>query len=233
VREHFEHHVVLSDGVELDLSRVLGATEGEDDRSAEHAIDKLLSMLPGAYAGPSFSDAQAWLFPRLVAPDFVARLGAEGARLSVRAIVGGTLYAALIVGSAGRARYVRQDELLGWGIDAESALAIAVSNLAARSADARFARVDTPEGPLILARTGDGLDGARLLLPTLHDVLAPELGSPFLAAVPHRDALWAASAEPATLRKALERRVREDAMRAPHRISDSLFLVGAAGIRRV
>ncbi len=92
--------------------------------------------------------------------------------------------------------------------------------------------MDTSYGPLVVARSGDGLDGARLLLPTLHSVLAPELGSPFVAAAPHRDALWACACEPESLRAALAHRVREDAARAPHRIGDELFLVAHRGLSR-
>jgi hypothetical protein len=127
---------------------------------------------------------------------------------------------------------VRRDELDRWAVSPADALALALENLAARSASARFARVDTTFGPLVVARSGDGLDGARLLLPTLHAVLAPELGSPFLAAAPHRDALWACAREPASLRAAFAERVREDAARAPHRIGDGLFLVSHRGLAR-
>ncbi len=234
VREHFENHVVLDDGVEIDLSRAITASEGEDEQVAALAIEKLLSMLPGstASAGLSWEEARAFLFPRLVAHDFLARLGTEGARLSVTTLASGALSVALILLYEGRARYLREDELERWGVHRDRALGVAMENLGARSADARFVRVDAPEGPLCLARTGDGLDAARLLLPTLHDVLAPELGSPFLAAVPHRDALWAASAEPPSLRQALARRVSADCARAPHRIGDTLFLIGAKGLRR-
>jgi hypothetical protein len=66
----------------------------------------------------------------------------------------------------------------------------------------------------------------------LHDVLAPELGSPFLAAAPHRDALFACALEPRELRAALAGRAREDAARAPHRISEQLFTIGASGVVR-
>lgn len=231
---HFEQHVVLDDQVELDLSRVLGATEGEPEEAARAAIDKLVRMLPGG-AGPAllaWDEARGSILPRLVSPELLAQLSAEAqrGRLSVRTAAGGALRVALVLAYPDRARYLRADELERWGVSGEDALAVAIENLAARSASARFARVDTPSGPLVLARSGDGLDGARLLLPTLHAVLAPELGSPFLAAAPHRDALWACAIEPRPLREALAARVREDAARAPHRIGEQLFVVGPEGL---
>lgn len=235
VEQHFEQHVVLSDQVELDLSRVVAAGEGEPDGMVRAAIDKLVSMLPGGDGGglPAWDEIRAALLPRLVSADFAARVAGsdERGRLALRPVLGGALTVALIVGYGDRARYVREDELSRWRVSAEEALRVALANLAARSATARFARVDTSSGPLVLARTGDGLDGARLLLPTLHEVLAPELGSPFLVAAPHRDALWACAVEPPALRAALASRVREDAARAPHRIGDRLFLVTSSGIR--
>lgn len=233
IRDAFDHHVVLSDGVELDLSRILLATEGEDERAVARAIDKLVSMLPGGPSAPErdLGEVRQALLPRLVPRDFLDDSPGMRDELALKPVLGGALHAALILGYEGRARYVRQRELAHWSLAPGDALAIALENLAARSARARFARVDTAHGPLVVARTGDGLDGARLLLPTLHDVLAPELGSPFLAAAPHRDALFACAIEPRELRDALAARVRDDAARAPHRISDRLFAIAAHGIR--
>ena len=234
IADCFDHHVVLSDGVEIDLSRVLIATEGESERAVLAALDKLVSMLPGGASAPgvSLEEARRALLPRLVPPSFLADAKATKDELALRPVLSGALTVALILGYEGRARYVRRRELASWGIDGEEALAIALANLAGRSGGARFARVTTAFGPLVVARSGDGLDAARLLLPTLHDVLAPELGSPFLAAAPHRDALFACALEPRALREALARRAEEDAARAPHRISEQLFTIGPRGIVR-
>lgn len=234
VRSSFGPDVLLDDGVELDLGRVLRAIDGEGEDAAIHAIDKLVSMLPGsgATSGLGWEEAAARLVPRLTASGFSERLAAEGrGALAARPLFDGALEVALVLAYDDRSRYVRVDELAGWSQTFDAALAAAVLNLAARSENARFARVDTSAGPLVVARTGDGLDGARLLLPSLHDVLAPELGTPLLAAVPHRDALFACAFEPASLREALVARVREDAARAPHRISQQLFRVDVRGIR--
>ena len=232
VARAFGPEVILDDGVELDLGRVLRATEDESEAAAVQAMDKLVSMLPGrGGAGLAWEEIEARLVPRLVAPGFVARLGAEGrGALAARALFGGALEVTLVLAYDDRARYLRDDELDAARCSLDDALALAARNLAARSEGARFARVDTGDGPIVVARSGDGLDGARLLLPTLHDVLSTELGSPFLAAVPHRDALWASADSPA-LAEALRARVAEDAARAPHAISAALFRVDARGVR--
>ncbi len=236
IRDHFEATVHLEDGVELDLARVLSVTEGESDSAVDRAIDKLVSMLPGGAgrAGLDWEEVRSALLPRLVSVELLAQVSADPARgrLAARSVLEGALTVALIVGYEGRSRYVRQDELARWPVSPADAHALALANLAERSVEARFARVDTSLGPWVVARTGDGLDAARLLLPTLHDVVAPELGSPFLAAVPHRDALLTCAIEPPELGAALARRARDDAARAPHRIGSALFVVGPGGVLR-
>lgn len=233
VVEAFGPSVRLSGEVELDLSSLLRATEGEPEGAAARAVGKLVSMLPG---GPGAA-TEPWvevaprLLPRPVAPGFADKLEAEGrGRLACRPWLGGALEIALVLSYDDRSRYVRRDELEAWEQSFDDALMHAVAQLASRSSDARLARVDTSAGPLVVARSGDGLDGARLLLPTLHDVLAAELGSPLWVAVPHRDALWACADE-AALFEALALRVRDDAARAPHAISERLFALDERGLR--
>ncbi|HJL20408.1 MAG TPA: hypothetical protein RMH99_32375 [Sandaracinaceae bacterium LLY-WYZ-13_1] len=237
VTHAFGARVVLEDPrvdgpVELDLSRVLRATEGQRESAAAQAVDKLVAMLPGREGpGTPWEEAAARIVPRPTAPGFSADLARERrASLAVRPLLGGAVELTFVLAYDGRARYVREAELGGWKRSFDDALAAALRNLAAASERARFARIDTPDGPLVVARTGDGLDGARLLLPSLHEVLAPELGSPFRVAVPHRDALLACAAEPA-LERALAEQVRRDAARAPHPVSARLFRVTPAGLR--
>lgn len=235
IEEAFGPSVHLSAGIELDLTSVLRATDEEPDAAAAKAIAKLVSMLPGGAGSrvAPWEEVAVRLLPRPVAPGFADKLAAEGrGRLASRSWLGGALELTLILGFEDRSRYVREDELDAWGKSFDEALAHAVGVLAKRSERARFARVDTTAGALVVARTGDGLDAARLLLPTLHDVLAAELGSPLWVAAPHRDALWACAKEPA-LADALATRVQEDARRAPHAISERLFALDANGPRVV
>jgi len=235
VREHFERYVRLSDETEIDLARVVDATRDGDEADVSRSVDKLLSFLGGQKEAMSWPEARTRLLPRLLPPGFIGALPASDGQhgeLAIRSFRP-TLDIAVLVGHEGRSRFVRVDELEGWGTSFEDALAIAVENLAARSAAARFARIETDAGPLVVARSGDGLDAARLVLPGLHDVLAPELGSPFLASVPHRDTLLAASREPRSLVEALKQKTSDDAARAPHRIADALYLVTADGLSDV
>jgi len=210
--------LALSDGVEVDLRRVAVASDGEDDAVVARSAEKLVRLLPGgeADAPMPFVEAAELLRPRLVAADFAdelpglfthplpARFGTELIRV------------ALQLAFEGRSRFVRQREVDAWR-DAQPLL-VAIENLAARSADARFVRVDSEDGVLVVAGSGDGLDAARLLLPTLEDVLRAELAGPILVSVPHRDTLLASDSE------ALLRARTDDAhARAPHKIATALL----------
>ena len=137
----------------------------------------------------------------------------------------------LVLAYDGRCRFVHGRELEGWALTADEAVRAALENLAKRSVRARFGRIDALDGPIIFARTGDGLDSARLVLPGLVDVLGAELGEPFVATVPHRDALLACRADAPRSFEAMMARVSDDHARAPHRISDKPFLVDRAGLR--
>jgi hypothetical protein len=212
--------------IEVDLGRVVSLADGQSDAAVEGAVRKLVSMLPGGTAvGVSRDDALGRVLPRIVGPAFdlretlYARPLPNGARLG------------LVLAYDGRCRFVHGRELEGWALTADEAVRAALENLAKRSVRARFGRIDALDGPIIFARTGDGLDSARLVLPGLVDVLGAELGEPFVATVPHRDALLACRADAPRSFEAMMARVSDDHARAPHRISDKPFLVDRAGLR--
>jgi hypothetical protein len=236
VDDRFESRVWLSrlesDGdpksapVEVDLARVVTVSEGQSDGAVEQAVKKLVAMLPGAAPPPvDREDAIARLLPRVVGPRFALEGG-----LFAQPLPHG-MRLCLVLAYDGRARFVRAEELARWGLDADEAMRLAIEHLALRSSRARFGRIETIDGPVVFARTGDGLDSARLVLPGLVDVLGPELGEPFVAAVPHRDALLACRVDAPRSLEAMMERVVDDHARAPHRISDKPFLVDRAGIR--
>lgn len=224
----FEALLVLDGEVELDLRRLISATEGESEETVESAARKLVDLVPGGSATreTAWADARDRLLPRLVPATF-----APGGHTSLlRRPVVADVALALLVQHEDRARYVRADELARWGLGEDGVIDVAITNLAARSASARFARIDTDAGPLVVARTGDGLDAARLVLPGIHDVLAKELGSPLRVGVPHRDTLIACATGSAALERSVAARVRDDHARAPHRISAMLFTLTRDGL---
>lgn len=181
-------------------------------------------------AEQSWADVQARLLPRLVGPRFLAEVNRRAGKQPLFALplVSG-VHVMFLLGEQQRRRYVDEHELARWGQPPTRVLHRALGNLAGKSKDARLLRFDADEGGLVVARTGDGLDSSRLLLPGLHDVLAPELGSPFAAAVPHRDALLACSLRCPSSLRLLRARAAEEAARAAHPITPELLRVSPHG----
>ena len=212
--------------VELDVSQVVEATSDQGGQAVRAAVEYLLSGLqPDSICGHSLAEVQRWLLPRVVAREFVDRLQQEGGpRLATRPLVNG-LNVALLLQQGRRARFVRAAELGDPKFGPSEAHQAALRNLAATAGRTRFMLSEGVEGRFAMARSGDGLDAARLLLPGLHDVLAPALGTPFVAAIPHRDVLYACCNQPDAV-AVLRRRVTEDAEAAPHAITQRLLLVG-------
>ncbi len=216
--------------VELDLTRVVDVTRGESAATVAGAVRRLVAALsPEEDNGAlPWEAARERLFPRLVGPAFIAALGdRQGVHLLPLA---SEVWVTLVLKYKERARYVRQDEVDTWSKDGAVPRAQALHNLALSCGRARFLQHDTVHGPLVIAESRDGHDSARLLLPSLHQLLARELGSPFLVGIPHRDTLLASALGPAALVNTLQERVREAAMRAPHAITPKLLLVDEAGI---
>jgi uncharacterized protein YtpQ (UPF0354 family) len=192
------------------------------------AVSRLLSHLP--QAGPSaeaFDEVAPRILPRPVGPGLLTGLAAGRSLLSLPFV--GTAKLCFVVRYEGRARYVRAGELEGWGISAAELRAIAIRNLAARSERAKLASIEGDGGSFVLARTGDGLDAARALLPGLATTLAAELGSPFALAIPHRDTLLACRIEDRASLEQLAARARDLAARAPHAILSEVLRVDPDG----
>jgi hypothetical protein len=177
-----------------------------------------------------WSTARQRLLPRLVGETFLAEVSRRAGRqpLYARRLVA-DVHLVLLFCEHERRRYVDAHELESWGEAPDRVLDAARANLARRSESARLMRVDADQGTLIVARTGDGLDSSRLLLPGLYDLLAAELGQAFAVAVPHRDALFACSLRSRASLRLLRERAALEASRATHAITAQLVRVARGG----
>ena len=215
VTEALGWSVRLDDGSELDLDRLVPLVD--DAAALARGAAALVALLPGgAPAELAWPDAAPRLQPRLVGKAFVTELGARADALVLDPLVPG-LSVAQQLAYDGRARFVRRDERRRWQAEAggDTVRERALLNLAAR------APTWVREGPLVYTRTGDGLDGTRLILPGLGAHLDAELGpGPKLLAAPHRDVLVAGLE---AQREALEAHARDAFARAPHGISPALY----------
>ena len=127
------------------------------------------------------------------------------------------------------------EQVLQWGVQVDELEDVARENLSKYSPDLQVQLVESAEGgrAAILARQ-DGYDAARLLLDSLYDRLAPELGGDFYVATPARDMFLAMTYDPDEFVSRLRKRINSDFKRLPYPITQDLFVVtrdGVAGTR--
>jgi uncharacterized protein YtpQ (UPF0354 family) len=225
IESQFELTIDLNNGASVDLARLERVARDQDDDATTEAARRIISMLPGADAQEAtpWNEAATRLLPRLVSEKFLASLPSEQS-LYVEP-VGHDLHLALQLRYGTRARYVRQTEVDSWALERAAARHQAIENLAAKSRSLRLERV--AEG-IVRVRQGDGLDGARLLLPDLAARLAQLEAGAWVAAAPHRDVLLLGRG-PAV--EELSKRAEDAVRRAPHPVSASLFAITPRGPR--
>ena len=227
IESQFELTVDLNNGASVDLARLERVARDQNDDAASEAARRIISMLPGAQAQESTSwpEAAPRLLPRLISRKFLESLPAEQSLYLDP--IGADVHLALQLRYGTRARYLREHEVRGWPLDCAAVRQQAMENLVAKSRSLRLERVSEE---ILRVRQGDGLDGARLLLPDLAARLERLAPGGWLAAAPHRDVLLLAgrSALPE-----LRKRAEDASRRAPHPVSASLFAVTREGPRPV
>jgi uncharacterized protein YtpQ (UPF0354 family) len=225
IRSHFELSVDLDNGASVDLERLERVARDQDEAATTEAARRIISMLPGADTPEStpWHEAASRLLPRLVSTQFLSTLPGEQSLYS--GSVGADVHVALQLRYGTRARYVRASEVDGWALGSAAAQRQAVENLAEKS---RSLRLEPVTEGVLRVRQGDGLDGARLLLPDLAARLTQLAEGPWVAASPHRDVLLLGHGAAVD---ELARRAEDAVRRAPHPVSASLFAVTAHGPR--
>jgi len=225
IESQFELTVDLNNGASVDLARLERVARDQDDDAASEAARRIISMLPGANTQEEtpWNEAATRLLPRLVSDQFLASLPSE--QTLYIDPVGNDVHLALQLRYGTRARYVRCAEVDSWALERAAARQQALENLAAKSGALRLERV-TEE--ILRVRQGDGLDGARLLLPDLAARLARLEPGIWVAAAPHRDVLLLARGEAV---EELQNRAEDAAQRAPHPVSTAIFAITPQGPR--
>lgn len=234
--DHFDLRLSLAaraggEPFQVDLTRAVESTASQHQAAVDRVVSRLVSMLPGAAAVElDLEAARMRLLPRLSAAGALEELSVRGQSALFSLPVASGLSLALQVEQEGRARYVRAREVVAWGLDQHAGAQLAIQNLAQRSARFRLVRDESAHGAIYVARTGDGLDSARVLVPALHRQLTERLGAAPCVGIPHRDTFFACASGDERLVAELRERTRRDAARAPHPVSSELFTLVEPGV---
>ena len=225
IESQFELTLDLNNGASVDLGRLERVARDQDDDAATEAARRIISMLPGADTQEEtpWNEAAGRLLPRLVSERFLRSLPREQTLYTDD--IGDGVHLALQLRYDTRARYVRCAEVDLWAPERAAVRQQAIENLAAQSRALKLQRVSTE---VLRMRKGDGLDGARLLLPDLAARLARLEPGIWVASSPHRDVMLLARGEAV---EALHKRAEDAARRAPHPVSAAIFAITPQGPR--
>lgn len=242
VVDRFDHALKLElegEVVELDLTRLVRAAGDAGASTLERAVEKFLAALPSMSApAAAWREARDSVLPRPLGAQVIAALPRHSSLWLAPLIIEDepaphAPKLGVVLRSERRARYVQAREAQAWDVTSAELRAAAVDNLAKRSANAKLVCTDTEHGPIVVARSGDGLDAARVVLPGLIDVLGPELGVPFAVAIPHRDTLLACPLDAPAAVRHLARTAADQAARAPHAICKDVLRLDRDGTLHV
>lgn len=126
---------------------------------------------------------------------------------------------------------ITTEQLVRWRLSAEDCELIARENLHNYCPDMNVQFVESKEGGrAAILNQHDGYDAARLLLSSLFELLAPQMGGNFYVAIPARDMFVAFTAEPDPFIKRLRERVEHDYRRLPYPITPDFFYVTRDGV---
>lgn len=126
---------------------------------------------------------------------------------------------------------VTTEQMIKWGLTVEDLEEIARKNLRRYTPALEVRAMDGAEGGhAILLANQDGYDASRLLLDSLFERLAPEMGGDFLVATPSRDMFLALTPKPEGFVEKVQARVDHDYLRLPYPITNRLFFVTRDGV---
>ncbi|MBL8745675.1 MAG: DUF1444 family protein [Phycisphaerae bacterium] len=126
---------------------------------------------------------------------------------------------------------VTTEQMVRWGLSPDELEAVARKNLRRYTPELEIRTMDAAEGGhAILLSNQDGYDASRLLLESLFERLAPEMGGDFLVATPSRDMFLALTPSPTDFVDRVRARVEHDYLRLPYPITDRLFYVTRDGV---
>jgi hypothetical protein len=126
--------------------------------------------------------------------------------------------------------YVRTEDVQRWNVGLVDLYEAARENLELASQDLDVSFFPGPP-PLVALDTTDGYAAARILLPSLRQIICEKIGSPFFAGIPNRDFLimWSTDCEP-EFRAHMRRQLIEDAQSQSYPLSARVLRVSLGRI---
>lgn len=225
ISEQFEAEVELSGGIAIQLASIVKQADTASDAQLKELLEQRLSFVTRASKVQSYDGIKPLVLPRCM------RVDPSLTALCSRPLTHGV--GVYFVIQAGKGfRFITQTEFDTWKVDAEQMLRDSIFNLASRSNEVKVSEWVESSYPLFAVSKRDGMDASRLLLPAIADILYDECGGTLLAAIPHRDLLLVTDASDVAM-KHLREHARAQFIKAPHAISEEVFMVRRNGLRLV
>lgn len=219
--------VVVLDGKRLATVNLAKMIEREPERRDQIMSTWIRSLVAEDPAPDQLRwvDVRDRIMPRIVPAEFVAQAGYPMPRVE---FVSGTAIV-FVLDKAETMSTVSDAARSKWRVSVDDLMVVAVRNLAA--IPCTLTATETIEGGYAAAFSeADGYDAARLLLPSVHELVGEHIGRDFYAAIPARDTFIAFSNQPPALRTRLQATVDRLHASSPYPITPRLFVVTRDGV---
>ena len=235
---------LIAGDLRMGLTNLLAEFENTDssweklEQTVVGQFRRVFEMMDGGMASipDDYEEAKDRLRPQLVS----SRLDAVDRAVSFP--FADDVVWSIVVDAPGGYAYVRPQDVERWGVTTVDLIEVARANLLNDSAQLELLVVPGPP-KFVAIQTGDGYDAARILVPAIRKAVIEELAgeddgpefqlsdddasdSTINVGIPNRDFLiaWSTRIED-DLDEQLADRVREDARRQPHPLSEHVFRI--------
>lgn len=222
---------LIVNGRRLDLENLIRMVNHEPSRGVEiveHYLEQLFAGDALQLMNMSLDFARARIMPRIQPEGIFQHLSRE--QVAHVPFVNDTVIV-FVTDLPHMTVSITTEQVIRWRLTMEEVEAIARENLDSYAPDLEVQVVDSKEGGrAAIVSQHDGYDAARLLLTSLYDRLAPQLGGNFFVATPARDMFVGFTPGPDAFTNRLRERVDHDFKRLPYPICADFFYVTRDGV---
>ncbi|HTE21043.1 MAG TPA: DUF1444 family protein, partial [Armatimonadota bacterium] len=137
------------------------------------------------------------------------------------------LLTCFVIDAPSRIAFVTREMLQKWDMPLERIQEVAQDNLASKEEDVEIMVLRSSDDRVIamVVSVQDGYDATRLVLPSVRDSFAEELGDEYLVGLPNRDFLVAFSEREPEMAAGIVRQVKHDFQRMNHPLTTTIYRV--------